>query len=180
MFVAVDGPNGVGKTSSIAALVQRLEACGWTVRSVRQPSTTALGLFIREAESRYTGLTLAALVVADRIQLMDEVVRPALEAGDVVVTDRHIASTLALQQLDGVGLDLLWELNSEVLKPDLSVVLSAPPEVLAPARRPRPHVQIRAHTRCLGGGMPLLRSGDGAHATQWSPDAGTLDRRLRH
>lgn len=130
MFVAVDGPNGVGKSTAIAALVRLLKARGSVVRSVRQPSDTALGQFIREAEGRYDGLTLAALVVADRLHLVDTVIRPALAAGELVITDRHIASTLALQQLDGLDIDFLWKLNADVLKPDLSVFLDAPPSVL--------------------------------------------------
>ena len=130
MFVAIDGPNGVGKTTTILALVRLLEKRGETVCSVRQPSDTDLGRFIRQAEGRYDGLTLAALVVADRVHLVDTVIRPALDAGQLVVTDRHIASTLALQQLDGLEIDLLWRLNAGVLKPDLSVFLDAPPSVL--------------------------------------------------
>ena len=130
MFVAIDGPNGVGKTTTIAALVHRLEAQGRAVCSVRQPSDTDLGRFIRQAEARYDGLTLAILVVADRLLLVDTVVRPALVTGQLVVTDRHIASTLALQQLDGLDIDLLWRLNAGVLMPDLSVFLDAPPSVL--------------------------------------------------
>lgn len=130
MFVAVDGPNGVGKTTTIAALVHLLEQQCRPVRSVRQPSETDLGRFIRHAEGRYDGLTLAALVVADRVHLVDTVIRPAIAAGELVITDRHIASTLALQQLDGLDIDLLWRLNAGVLKPDLSVFLDAPPSVL--------------------------------------------------
>jgi len=130
VFVAIDGPNGVGKTSTIAALVHLLEVRGRTVRSIHQPSDTDLGRFIRQAEARYDGLTLAALVVADRVHLVDTVVRPALAAGELVITDRHIASTLALQQLDGLDIELLWRLNAGVLKPDLSVFLDAPPSVL--------------------------------------------------
>lgn len=130
MFVAVDGPNGVGKTTTIAALTRRLQHRGKSACSVRQPSDTALGHFIRDAEGRYHGLSLAALVVADRIQLVDLVVRPALTAGQVVITDRHIASTLALQQVDGIDIEVLWELNAGVLQPDLCVFLDAPTEVL--------------------------------------------------
>ncbi len=130
MFVAIDGPNGVGKTRTIAALVHLLEGRGKTVCSIRQPSDTDLGHFIRQAEARYDGLTLAALVVADRVHLVDKVVRPALAAGQLVISDRHIASTLALQQLDGLDIELLWKLNAGVLKPDLSVFLDAPPSVL--------------------------------------------------
>jgi dTMP kinase len=130
VFVAIDGPNGVGKTSTIGALVERLRAEGRPVTAVRQPSDSVLGAFIRDAETHYVGLSLAALVVADRIHLTDTVIRPALARGDTVITDRHIASTLALQQIDGIDLDLLWELNAHVLAPDLSVFLFAPPAVL--------------------------------------------------
>lgn len=130
VFVAVDGPHGVGKTSAIAALGRLVEGRGVTFCSVRQPSDTELGQFIRRGEERYRGLTFAALVVADRVLLVDGVIRPALAAGQLVVTDRHIGSTLALQRVDGVDLDVLWELNAGVLVPDLSVFLSAPASVL--------------------------------------------------
>ena len=130
MFVAIDGPNGVGKTTTILALVRLLEERGTKVCSVRQPSDTDLGRFIRQAEGRYDGLTLAALVVAERVHLVDTVIRPALDEGQLVITDRHVASTLALQQLDGLDIDLLWRLNAGVLQPDLSVFLDAPSSVL--------------------------------------------------
>jgi dTMP kinase len=130
VFVAVDGPNGVGKSSAIAALRPLLEARGLACRWVRQPSDTQLGEFIRVGEQRYRGLTLAALVVADRVLQVDSVIRPALAGGELVVTDRHIGSTLALQRIDGVPLDVLWELNAGVLVPDLSVFLQAPAAVL--------------------------------------------------
>lgn len=130
MFVAIDGPNGVGKTSTITALAGRLHAQGHEVSVVRQPSDSELGAFIRGAETRYVGLSLAALVVADRIHLTDTVIRPALARGETVLTDRHVASTLALQQVDGIDLELLWELNADVLAPDLTVFLSAAPEIL--------------------------------------------------
>jgi thymidylate kinase len=61
---------------------------------------------------------------------MDTVVRPALAAGDFVITDRHIASTLALQQVDGIDIEVLWHLNVDVLRPDLSVFLGAPADLL--------------------------------------------------
>jgi len=130
VFVAVDGPHGVGKSSAVNALCHLLEGRGVSFCSVRQPSDTDLGQFIRRGEARYRGLTFAALVVADRVMQVDGVMRPALAAGKLVVTDRHIGSTLALQRVDGVDLDVLWELNAGVLVPDLSVFLSAPAAVL--------------------------------------------------
>lgn len=146
VFVAVDGPNGVGKTSAITALGRRLEARGVSFRSVRQPSDTELGQFIRRGEERYRGLTLAALVVADRVLQVDCVIRPALAAGQLVVTDRHIGSTLALQRVDGADLDVLWELNAGVMVPDLSVFLSAPVAVLETRLNERGRTSRFEHT----------------------------------
>lgn len=146
MFVAVDGPNGVGKTSAIAALGRRLETRGVEFLSVRQPTDSELGQFIRRGEERYRGLTLAALVVADRVLLVDGVIRPAVAAGKLVVTDRHIGSTLALQRVDGVALDVLWELNAGVQVPDLSVFLEAPAEVLETRLNERGRTSRFEHT----------------------------------
>jgi dTMP kinase len=146
VLIALDGPNGVGKTSAIAALGGLLEARGVPFTAVRQPSDTELGRFIRRGEERYRGLTLAALVVADRVLLVDSVIRPALAEGHVVVTDRHIGSTLALQRVDGVDLDVLWELNAGVLVPDLSVFLSAPADVLEARLNDRGRTSRFEHT----------------------------------
>lgn len=146
MFVALDGPNGVGKTSAIVALGDLVQARGVPFTAVRQPSDTELGHFIRRGEARYRGLTLAALVVADRVLLVDQVIRPALAGRHMVVTDRHIGSTLALQRVDGVDLDVLWELNSGVLVPDLSVFLSAPADVLEKRLNDRGRTSRFEHT----------------------------------
>lgn len=146
VFVAVDGPNGVGKTSAIAALGRLLDSRGVSFCSVRQPSDTELGQFIRRGEERYRGLTLAALVVADRVLQVDGVIRPALAAGQLVVTDRHIGSTLALQRVDGVDLDVLWELNAGVLVPEISVFLTAPAAVLETRLNERGRTSRFEHT----------------------------------
>lgn len=77
-----------------------------------------------------SGLSLAILVVADRLWQMSSRVQPARAAGQVVLTDRHVASTLVLQRIDGLEMDRLWELNGDVLMPDLQVILLAAPDVL--------------------------------------------------
>ena len=130
IFVAIDGPNGVGKTTIVSKLAAELRSRGSDVVTLRQPSDSELGRFARSAESRMGSLSLAILVVADRLLQVSTHIEPALDEGRVVLCDRHIASTLVLQRVDGMDLPSLWEMNADVLVPDLQVILLASPEVL--------------------------------------------------
>jgi dTMP kinase len=130
LFVTVDGPNGVGKTTFVEVLTARLRDAGADVLSIREPSNSELGDFARSSEQRLTGMALAVLVVADRYLQIETVIRPALNEGKTVVCNRYVASTLALQRLDDIPLDLLWSMNAQALVPDLSVLLMADPEVI--------------------------------------------------
>jgi dTMP kinase len=125
MFVTLDGPNGVGKSSCAEALTQFLRSTGRNVVLLHQPSDSALGELARRSEEDLSGIALAALVVADRYLQIHETIKPALAQGKIVVCDRYVASTLALQRLDGIELDLLWEMNRFALVPELSVLLTA-------------------------------------------------------
>jgi dTMP kinase len=130
VFITVDGPNGVGKTTLIHALANLLRASGNDVVVLRQPSDSDLGNFARNNEQRLTGMALAALVVADRYLQIDTAIKPNLAEGRIVLCDRYVASTLALQRLDGLPLDVLWDMNSQALVPDLSVLLIADPAII--------------------------------------------------
>lgn len=130
MFVAVDGPNGVGKTATVERVTEELRRQGHDVQALRQPSDSDLGRFVRAAEHGFRGLSLAILVVADRLVQVATDIRPALAAGRTVICDRHVASTLVLQRLDGLDLEALWQMNADVPMPDLQVILLASPEVL--------------------------------------------------
>lgn len=130
MFIAVDGPNGVGKTTLCNELVKRLEH-GQQVLSLRQPSDSALGDFIRNEHHRIQGIGLAALVVADRLWQLETQINPALANGSIVVLDRYVASTLVLQRIDGVSPDILWKMNEHFRVPEATIILQASPEVLS-------------------------------------------------
>jgi dTMP kinase len=125
VFITLDGPNGVGKTTTIHALAERLGSQGLDVVLLRQPSESELGNFARSSEQQLTGMALGAVVVADRYFQIETAIKPALAEGRTVLCDRYVASTLALQRLDGVDIDVLWEMNTQALVPDLSVLLSA-------------------------------------------------------
>jgi len=130
MFVAIEGPNGVGKTSVCAGLRARLVDRGESVLSLRQPSDTSLGAYIRERHNQIRGIRLAALVVADRYLQIEGQIEPSLDLGSIVLLDRYVASTLVLQRMDGLEPAFLMALNADVRVPDLTVVLSGSPEVL--------------------------------------------------
>jgi dTMP kinase len=130
LFVTFDGPGGAGKSTLVAAVHRSLADAALNVHATTEPTDTELGRLIRGGTDRYRGAALAHLVVADRHQHLTEI-NPLLDAGTTVLCDRYVASTLVLQALDGVDPDLLWTLNRDFRHPDLSVIVTATPQVRA-------------------------------------------------
>jgi dTMP kinase len=131
LLIAVDGPGGAGKSTVTDLLSARLLMTGLETVATTEPSRSELGNLVRTATDQYYGLTLACLVAADRYYHLETEVRPALERGLVVVSDRYVASSLVLQRMDGVKERMIWDLARYVDAPDLAVILTARPDVLA-------------------------------------------------
>ncbi|WP_234043340.1 dTMP kinase [Streptomyces marianii] len=129
LLVAVEGPGGVGKSTVTALVARLLRAEGVPVLPTREPTDTALGNLARHGTDEYQGEAMACLIAADRFKHGEEI-RPALERGEVVVCDRYIASSLALQCMDGVDREFVWLLNERVLQPDLTVMVTGHPDVI--------------------------------------------------
>lgn len=140
-FITLDGPGGVGKSTTLAALERLLTGLGEQVHATTEPSHSELGRFVREHADRCQGATLACLVAADRHDHLAHEVIPRLDAGVTVVCDRYVASTLVVQRLDGVPQQYLLDLNAGMRMPDLSVILTADPRSIADriARRGATH-----------------------------------------
>ena len=135
-YIAIEGADGAGKSTIAAAVVDRLRAAGRSVRLVREPGGTEIGEEIRRLllhGSEMSPWTEALLFAAQRAQLVDEVVGPALEAGDLVVSDRSYFSSLAYQgEARGLGVETVRSINEAGLAgvvPDLVVVLWLDPDV---------------------------------------------------
>lgn len=128
VFVVVDGPSGVGKSTVTVRLADRLTHAGHAVVATREPSDGPIGTLARGGTHTYRGPALACLVAADRYQHLDTVVRPALDAGQIVVCDRYLPSSLVLQSFDGVPQAWVWHLNRYVERPDLTVLLTGDPD----------------------------------------------------
>jgi dTMP kinase len=131
LFIAIEGPNAVGKTTITGRLAAALQARGTVVHVTTEPSATALGRLVRSAESYLTGRALALAVAADRYVHLESEIIPALNAGKTVVTDRYVQSSLVLQRLDGLALAEIWSYNAHVAVPGMSVYLEDDPEVIA-------------------------------------------------
>lgn len=130
LFVTFDGPNGVGKSTVLRGVAAQFIQLGFDILETKEPTSSPLGEFIRNAEEIYNGRTLACLVAADRYFHLEHEVLPALSEGKIVFTDRYVESSLVLQRFDGVELDFIWKINNQVYIPDLSIILSASSEIL--------------------------------------------------
>ncbi|GAB3494105.1 dTMP kinase [Amycolatopsis cihanbeyliensis] len=131
VLVTLDGPAGVGKTTTARLLREYLGRRGYPVHTTTQPSHGVLGKTARHHTDSYHGYALACLVAADRYHHLETDVRPHLEAGHIVVCDRYVASSYVLQRMDGVPLPFVEAINAAADRPDLAVILQAPPAVTA-------------------------------------------------
>lgn len=143
LFVALEGGDGSGKSTQVAALAGWLRGEGLEVVTTREPGGTEAGASIREVLLHGGDLAPRAealLYAADRAHHVATVVLPALQAGHVVVTDRYVDSTLAYQgggrglEVDDLAAVSAWAAGG--LVPHLTVVLDVDPGV-AVARTPR-------------------------------------------
>jgi dTMP kinase len=148
MFVTFEGLDGSGKTTQVGLLAERLEAAGETVVATREPGGTELGEQIR-ALVLHGGYVApwaeAALYAASRAQHVEEVIRPALARGAIVLCDRYIDSSVAYQGVArGLGLDRVLELNIAAvggLMPERTFLLLLDPTEVA-GRLPREHDRL--------------------------------------
>jgi dTMP kinase len=146
MFLSIDGGDGTGKSTQMELLCGWLRAQGYEVVACRDPGSTPLGEAVRNVLLDRHDLHIdrrseMLLYMAARAQLVEEVIRPALEQGKTVLSDRYLLANVVYQGYAG-GLDVatLWEVGRIAtggLMPDLTIVLDVPAEVAA-ARMDRP------------------------------------------
>ena len=171
LFIAFEGGDGAGKSTQVALLRDAFEAAGRTVLVTRQPGGTPLGREIRDLVlhgDHVSPRAEALLFAADTAHHVEQVIAPALAAGDVVLTDRYTDSSVAYQ---GAGRELgaqeihdlnMWAVDD--LVPDLTVVVDVSAQE---GRRRRGevhdrleseqddfHEAIRAHYLAMAQGNP--------------------------
>ena len=138
VFVALEGGDGSGKTGALAHLAQLLAGAPGGAVFTREPGGTEEGLAIRalllaRGAHDWDARAEFLLVAAARAQHVARVIRPALAAGSVVVSDRYVGSTLAYQGagrgLPEADIRTVHALSTGDLWPDLTVVLDVDPEL---------------------------------------------------
>ncbi|HYY24820.1 MAG TPA: dTMP kinase [Candidatus Udaeobacter sp.] len=137
-FITFEDGDGTGKTTQLKILESYLIARGKSCITTREPGGTSLGKLIRQVLLEVGEQTIASptelfLYLADRAQHVQEIIRPAIEQGKIVLCDRHTDSTLAYQGYGrGVDLELLRQLNtiaSQGIRADLTLLFDCPVEI---------------------------------------------------
>jgi dTMP kinase len=136
-FIAFEGIDGSGKSTQSRILAERIRALGRTVVLTREPGGTAIGEAIRavlfdRGLGDFEPRTEALLHSAARAQHVAELIAPALDRGETVITDRYVDSTLAYQgggnQLSLVDLETIQSFAVQDTWPDLRILIDVPPE----------------------------------------------------
>ncbi len=137
MFLSIDGIDGAGKTTQLALFQDWLRERGHQVVACRDPGTTPLGEAIRKilltvGDLPIHGRSEMLLYMAARSQLVEQIIRPALEAGQTVVADRYLLANVVYQgHAGGLDVESVWQVGEVAtggLMPDVTIVLDIDPE----------------------------------------------------
>ncbi len=139
LFISFEGTEGCGKSTQVELLARQLRVLGHRVRTLREPGGTPIGEEIRHtlkhshANAAMTAEAELLLMNSSRAQLVREVIRPALDTGEIVLCDRFYDSTTAYQ---GYGRELDLEKVKTVIdfavgetRPDLTLLFTVAPEI---------------------------------------------------
>ena len=143
LFIAVDGIDGVGKSTQMNRLKEYLEIHVGEVLMVRDPGSTLLGSKLREllleSDLEMHRRSEAMLFMASRCEMVETVIKPALQRGVTVISDRFLLANVVYQSIGGeVTSDELWELGllaNGNLKPDLTLLFDMPAAEAARRRK---------------------------------------------
>jgi len=130
-LVSIEGIDGCGKTTHARLLAEWLRSRGYKVVVTDEPTDGVIGRVIKRAlrgELKLPVAVEALLFAADRVQHIAEVIRPALKAGKIVVTERYFYSSLAYQSARGLSMMWLESINRAAIRPNLSILIDVPAE----------------------------------------------------
>jgi dTMP kinase len=132
LFITFEGVEGCGKTTQLEMLKETLRKEGFAITATREPGGTEIGekirsILLKEEGNKLSLVTELLLYIACRAQLVEEVIRPALNRGEIVLCDRFMDSTVVYQG-SGRGIDKkviknLNELAADDVTPDLTFIL---------------------------------------------------------
>jgi dTMP kinase len=138
IFISMEGPDGSGKSTQIERIGAYLENQGYEILVTREPGGTAISEAVREIilNKAYTEMgymTEALLYASARAQLVSEVIKPAIESGKAVISDRFIDSSAVYQGMArGLGVENIYKINefaTQGIMPDVTFLLDLPAKV---------------------------------------------------
>jgi len=132
-FIAFEGLDGSGKSTHIRLLANKLKERGYDSLITAEPTTTSIGQLItdsiQDTQSKVPLVTEALLFAADRFNHLKYVIEPAVRAGNVVLCDRYVHSSIAYQGAQQLSIKWIKAINRFASKADLSIYLDITPEV---------------------------------------------------
>lgn len=137
-FITFEGGEGTGKTTLIEMLMKDLKDAGFDAIKTREPGGSKISEQIRNVilnveNTEMTYMTEALLYAASRSQHLEEVIKPALESGKVVICDRYIDSSLAYQGVArDLGIEKVYKINDYAIGgfyPDLTIYIDVDPRI---------------------------------------------------
>jgi dTMP kinase len=133
-FIVIEGLDGSGKTTQAKLLAANLKKSHHLAVYTAEPSQGKIGKFIRNRilyeEARFPTAVEALLFAADRVEHINNEVLPAVERGQLVISDRYLYSSLAYQGSAGLSLDWIESINQQAMKPDLALYIDVKPEIV--------------------------------------------------
>jgi len=163
-FVCIEGLDGSGKSTQTRLLAEKLQKTRRVLLTV-EPSRGRIGTFIRQSylygENRLSSVVEALLFAADRVDHVQNEIAPALETGDVVISDRYVYSSLAYQGAAGLSLEWIEKVNSHALRPDIALFLDVDLGTVMKRLKPRKSVMENLETqeRVRGYYLDLVKVG---------------------
>ena len=123
-FISIEGLDGCGKSTHVRLLARWLRSRGHTVVVTDEPTDGVVGKIIKQIVAAE-----ALLFAADRAQHLTDVIKPALKAGKVVLSERYTYSSLAYQSARGLPVRWISSINKYALKPNLAILIDTPAKV---------------------------------------------------
>jgi len=134
VFICIEGIDGSGKTTQAHRLVKTLTKKGYDAVYTTEPSKGTYGKIIRkhilQGNNRVPTVVEAVLFAADRVDHVENEVKPLLKAGKTVVCDRYVYSSIAYQGAVNLNQEWIRELNKHAVKPDLAVYIDVLPKIV--------------------------------------------------
>ena len=151
IFICIEGIDASGKSTQARRLVRHLCRRGFDAIYTTEPSNGEVGSFIKryvlQRKRRVPAVVEALLFAVDRVDHNECEIEPALESGQIVVSDRYIYSSLAYQGAAGLRLDWLEKVNEFARQPDLAVFIDVKPETVMSRLKPKKSVMENLETQ---------------------------------